>query len=190
MVDTPSSCNKPLLLSIVVRGICLLTTNRPPTPATMVAMLTVIAIAATIATTIAVIVQEAVPGSEAVAELIGWFTPIVMFAGPWILGFVTKYTSSDNAKAGLAVVFSVAVVAASLFIIDTPAEINLSVIVTRLIASWPLLEFSYRLWNAVLQPITGRKLNEVALPTFGVQLGESDEMAEARRRMIEQTRGY
>lgn len=152
----------------------------------MVAMLTVIALAATIA----MIAQEAVPGSEAVAELIGWLTPVVMFAGPWILGLATKYTSSDNAKSGIAVLFSVAVVAVSLFVIDQPAEINFAVIVTRLVASWPLLEFSYRLWNAVLQPITGRKLNEVTLPTFGVRVGESDEMREARERMIEATRGY
>jgi hypothetical protein len=116
--------------------------------------------------------QAVADPSAVAADLVGVFLPVVMVFAPFVLALLTKVTSDSNAKKALSALLAVAVAGLSLAV-DPPASITIPVIATRLLASWPILETSYRVWNALLRPITSKGLNGLMLPDVGIQLGKA-----------------
>lgn len=110
--------------------------------------------------------------TDVAADLVGTWTPFVLILAPFLIGLLTKVTTEENAKKGIAVVLGVGIAGLMLFL-DPPTEFSSAVIMTRLMQSYPIVEASYRMWNLVLSTVSGRRLNEVSLPGVGIQIGDA-----------------
>lgn len=87
--------------------------------------------------------QQTVDPVASIEAAIGPTLLIMSLIAPFLLAFLTRWVPDKEARKALGVVAAVVAAGVSI-IIDQPDEVTVHMLITRIVAAWPLVEGTYR----------------------------------------------